>query len=232
MAQFLTTKGVAHYIDETIKNAKLKLFLLSPFLQLSPLFFQSLKDADYRKVQIIIIYGKSELKSDEKKRLAELNNLTLYYCENLHAKCYYNEIQMVLTSMNMYEFSETNNREMGILITKKDDEGLFNKAVEEAMSIIRSSKKEEKLVKSKEKKQASKDKRVGYARKNQGFCIRCKRPIPYDPKKPHCKECYERWSEYENPLYKEKFCHRCGKPKATSKQYPLCQKCALATARL
>ena len=231
MAQFLTTKGIAHYIDDIIVKAQSQLFLLSPFLQLSPLFLQRLKDADYRKLSIGIVYGKSELKSEEKKKLAELNNVTLYYCENLHAKCYYNENHMVLTSMNMYEFSEANNREMGILITKKDDEELFSKAVEEVMSIIRSSKKEDMLVKPKGRKQILKENRVGYAKKNRGFCIRCKRPIPHDPKKPHCKECYERWSEYENPLYKEKYCHKCGKRKATSKQWPLCQECALATAR-
>lgn len=225
MAQFLTTKGAAFYIEEVISNAQSKLFLLSPFLQLSTIFFERLKDADYRKVHITIVYGKSELKRDEKERLAALRNVTLYFCENLHAKCYYNETHMVLTSMNMYEYSETKNREMGILITKNDDEELFNKAVAEAMSIVRSSKKDEKRAQPRAKKQPQKDRESNYTKKNQGLCIRCHRQIPFAPNKPYCKDCYDSWNVYGNPLYEEKYCHKCGKRETTCMDKPLCYDC-------
>ena len=29
----------------------------------------------------------------------------------------------------------------------------------------------------------------------EGFCIDCGRPIPVDPSKPRCYECWKRWSQ-------------------------------------
>jgi hypothetical protein len=41
---------------------------------------------------------------------------------------------MVITSMNMYEFSEKNNREMGVLV--ESSEAVYQEAVTEARSIV------------------------------------------------------------------------------------------------
>lgn len=59
------------------------------------------------------------------------------FCKNLHAKCYLNEDVGIITSMNLYEFSQINNNEMGILFLKKDDLKLYNDSYEEALRIIR-----------------------------------------------------------------------------------------------
>ena len=37
--------------------------------------------------------------------------------KNLHAKCYLNEKEALLTSMNLYEYSQEHNDEMGILVS-------------------------------------------------------------------------------------------------------------------
>ena len=70
-----------------------------------------------------------------------MKNLELRFCENLHAKCYFNENLMVLTSMNLHQFSQSNNREMGVLIKceDKNDEELFLNAKKEANLIINAS---------------------------------------------------------------------------------------------
>ncbi len=142
MAEFLTTQGTSYYIEDIIRKAKNKLVLISPFLQISKTLFERLKDADRQNVKITLIYGKDELKPDEKKKLQELRNLSLYFFENLHAKCFFNEESMVITSMNMYEFSEKTNREMGVLIRAKGDEKVYNEAVKETDSILASAKKD------------------------------------------------------------------------------------------
>ncbi len=116
MADFLTTSGTSHHIENIIMDAKAKLVLVSPYLKLSKTFFERLKDASGKGVSIKIVYGKDELKPNERNSLAELKNAELFYFQNLHAKCFFNESKMVITSMNMYEFSEKTNREMGILI--------------------------------------------------------------------------------------------------------------------
>ena len=41
--------------------------------------------------------------------------------------------------MNLYEFSQSNNDEMGILVSKKDDERLYNEILEESQRLVRTS---------------------------------------------------------------------------------------------
>lgn len=139
MAKFLTTSGISYYIEEVIVGAKSEIFLVSPYLKLSMNLYERLKDADLKNIKINLIYGKDELREDQWKLLSELNNLNLYFKNNLHAKCYFNEDMMVISSMNMYEFSEKNNREMGVHIIKNEDEELFKEGYDETSSIISSS---------------------------------------------------------------------------------------------
>ena len=86
MAEFLTTNGTSLQIENIIIDAKTKLILVSPYLQLSKTLYERLKDASNRNVIIKIIYGKDELKPNEKNSLAELKNVEIYFFENLHAK--------------------------------------------------------------------------------------------------------------------------------------------------
>ena len=144
MAKFLTTQGTAYELEEIIIHATKWLILISPYLNISENFLQRLQDADKRKVKIIIVYGKDVLKLEEKRKLQELENLSLYYFKNLHAKCFLNEATMIITSMNMYEFSEKTNREMGVLIRKdnESDQEVYEGAMREVKSIIDSSKED------------------------------------------------------------------------------------------
>jgi phosphatidylserine/phosphatidylglycerophosphate/cardiolipin synthase-like enzyme len=213
MVEFLTTHGTAFHIERIIARAKRTLVLVSPYLQLSKTLLERLLDADRRGVRITIVYGKSSLSADQEEALRELKDLSLCYLENLHAKCYFNEEEMVITSMNMYEFSEKNNREMGVLVDKA--EKVYQGAVEEARSIVAAA------------EQAKSRGRGGYASPEQdpGFCIRCSRRTPYDPDIPYCRECFRVWSQYENANYREEVCHSCGRKAETSMNKPLCYGC-------
>ncbi|MFC2034402.1 phospholipase D family protein [Chloroflexota bacterium] len=250
MAIFLTTHATAYNIENIILDSKKELVLVSPYLNLSKTFFDRLMDADERGVKTVIIYGKDELKASEKNQLKKLKNLSLFFCENLHAKCYFNEDQMVITSMNMYEFSEKNNREMGILIKRQEDTTVFDAALREAQSIVKSSVKEDnktstyyqqpipKTERSKKntpsnnvEKSSLKNILMGTlstmlaGEKLDAYCIRCRERISDDSFRPLCDECYETWSEYGNPSYPEHYCHFCGKESKTSKDKPLCSTC-------
>ncbi len=232
MAEFLTTRGTSHQIENIIMEAKGKLILLSPFLQLSKTLFERLKDASKKGVKIKIIYGKDELKPNEKNSLAELTNVELFFHENLHAKCYFNETKMVITSMNMYQFSENNNREMGILIDAKTETDLFQKAVNEAASIIEHSEiiplhKSNRAYynQSNPKTSSNKVQNINKPPK-MGYCLRCETRISYNPMKPYCKDCFSSWSVYENPTYNESVCHCCGEfTNPVSLLKPQCSSC-------
>jgi phosphatidylserine/phosphatidylglycerophosphate/cardiolipin synthase-like enzyme len=230
MAEFLTTSGTSHNIENIIIEAKSQLVLVSPYLQLSKTFYERLKDASIRGVKIIIIYGKDELKPNEKNSLAELKNVELYFFENLHAKCYYNEGQMVITSMNMYEFSEKNNREMGVLINRSIDRDIFEKAMTETFSIIQSAKKVALSVKMTQSNKQVKKKvkwfnSGSFNNQPQGYCIRCEERIEYNPDEPYCTSCFDIWRQFKNYDYKENVCHRCGEDEPTSMAKPQCFNC-------
>jgi len=216
MAEFLTTKGISAHIEDIIRNAKNKLVLISPYIQLSKIFLERLQDTDRRNVKITLVFRKGALKPDEGSQLSQLKNLSLYFCEDLHAKCYFNEERMLLTSMNMYESSEKN-REMGVLIRANDDRELFGDALKEAESIVNASAKDD----------LKKHKDVSYYPRTdrKGYCIRCRRPIPYDLDRPHCYECFLEWVEWGNRDYEESYCHACGEPAPVTKAMPRCDSC-------
>lgn len=137
MAKFLNTSATNYFLEELIKNAKDRLILISPFLRLNDRIKELLEDKNRLKIDVRVVYGKSELQPGEISWLTELSYLRTSYCKNLHAKCYLNEELCIITSLNLYEFSQVNNNEMGVLIRRSEDAELYKEAYEEAQRIIR-----------------------------------------------------------------------------------------------
>ena len=137
MAKFLNTSGTNFFLEELIKNAKERLILISPYLRLNDRIKELLEDKDRLKIDIRIVYGKSDLHPDEIKWMQKLEYVRVSFCKNLHAKCYINESTCIISSLNLYEFSQVNNNEMGILVRKYEDNEVFKDAYEEAQRIIR-----------------------------------------------------------------------------------------------
>jgi len=70
-----------------------------------------------------------------------------------------------------------------------------------------------------------KDSKVNNAKKNLGYCIRCKSELKIDINHPFCKTCYKEWNKFKNPEYTEKYCHICGKSNKVSFEKPVCYSC-------
>ena len=137
MAKFLSTTGTNYHLEELIKGASDRLILISPYLKLNDRMKELLADKNRLKIDVRIVYGKSELQPQEIEWLRGLTYIRTSFCKNLHAKCYMNEEMCIITSLNLYEFSQVNNNEMGILIQRSDDGQLYKDAYEEAQRIIR-----------------------------------------------------------------------------------------------
>ena len=137
MAKFLNTSATNYYLEELIKSASDRLILISPYLKLNDRIKELLEDKNRLKIDVRIVYGKSELKLDEINWLRELDFIRTSFCKNLHAKCYINEESAIITSLNLYEFSQINNNEMGVHCSRQDDPELYRDAYEEAQRIIR-----------------------------------------------------------------------------------------------
>jgi phosphatidylserine/phosphatidylglycerophosphate/cardiolipin synthase-like enzyme len=137
MAKFLNTSATNYFLEELIKDSKDRLILISPYLKLNDRVKELLADKNRLKIDVRMVYGKSELQPAEITWLREQSYIRTSFCKNLHAKCYLNEELCIVTSLNLYEFSQVNNNEMGILIRRSDDAELYRDAYEEAQRIIR-----------------------------------------------------------------------------------------------
>lgn len=152
MAKFLNTETTVFWLNELIRTAESELIIIVPYIKTSSAIFQSLSAADKRGVDITLVYREDKLSVKEKNKLINLTNLNLLHHPNIHAKCYFNGDLLLVGSMNLYEFSEKNNREMGILMHRcaiegaelkpgwdGDDDTEFAKAKEEIRAIINGS---------------------------------------------------------------------------------------------
>ena len=136
MANFLNTSALNFLLEELIRTAGEELILVSPYLKLNERVRDLLRDRS-GQVDIRIIYGKQELQPEERQWLADQKHIKIGFCRNLHAKCYLNENYCIVTSMNLYDFSQVNNNEMGIGLHKSQDRILYADVYKEVQRLIR-----------------------------------------------------------------------------------------------
>ena len=102
------------------------------------------------------------------------------------------EKECVITSMNLYRYSQKNNFEMGIYFDKKEKE-LFKDTRKEINKIIANSDYEK------------------FSSLLTGYCIRTGKEIPFNPQKPLSYNAFQEWVKWENEFYPENYCHATGK---------------------
>jgi hypothetical protein len=236
MALFLTTSAAVARIEEVIDTAHRQLVLLTPYVKLTHSLDRRLRGADERGVQISLVCRFASLAPAEADFLADLENLHLFDDPHLHAKCFLNERGMVLTSLNLYAASHTNN-EMGVWLDARHDAEAFDAAMMEARSICQNAQE----VKKRSRAAVGIMNGIGMvsdtisslgrlatsiAGTGAGSCIRCGTDIPFDPARPYCYECFRVWTRYENPHYQEVGCHSCGRSgRGITMAKPLCTPC-------
>lgn len=136
MAKFLNTTGISYHLEELIRNTKDRLILISPYLQFHKRVKDHLENLNIQKRDIRIIYRENKLQVEESNWLESQIGIRTSLCNTLHAKCYLNEDEAIVTSMNLYSFSQQNNDEMGIHITKEKDPELYNDIYTEVQRLL------------------------------------------------------------------------------------------------
>lgn len=222
MAEFLTTNGISNQLEEIIKGAGTgRLLLISPYLKFNRLIKGLIEDqAESGKAVIQVVYRQPELRSEETEWLAD-NDVSTYVLDNLHAKCYMNDSHAIIGSMNLYDYSQQNNYEMGLLISAEEDRELYQKVKDEAERILRRSQR----VRLEVTPVPDLDIDDGPALPSLGFCLRCGEKIPFAPDRPYCNSDYRSWARFKNEEYAEKRCHACGDEHGTSMAKPMCISC-------
>ena len=233
MAKFLDTTGISYHLEQLIKSAEERLVIISPFLKINDRIKELLEDKNRLKLDIRVIYGKNELVPEQNNWLRTMDSIRTSYCKNLHAKCYVNEKEALITSMNLYDFSQANNNEMGIYILRSEEENLYADINTEVNRLIRISDEVKVSVErvprgEKEEKTDHRVSRIESSKSSlpkRGVCIRCGTALKLDPRHPYCKDCFVVWKEYENETFEEKYCHICGKSHNSTLLKPACLDC-------
>lgn len=273
MAEFLTTSDVTAHLEKIIKEAKSRLVLISPYLQINPKIKTLLQDKDREiqtkvesrlskmisalknedataKMKIHIVYRNDKLHADESTWLQSLSSIEIIPLRNLHAKCYLNEDYALITSMNLYQFSQVHNYEMGILVARKNwdnsrDNELYQAIEKHAEELIRYGKEEDSVVNPvipstetpthseavpatpRPPKQSPSLKRKTTTptleRPYRAQCIRCDDPIATESQ-PFCDTDWGTWDQHKKDSWPGKVCLFCEAPKTYDRQ-PLCLKC-------
>lgn len=156
MAKFLNTDLLNEWIPRLIEETERELVIIVPYINTSSRIYNHLLRANERGVETTLVYRENKLSAQEKNKLLGLSNLNLLHHPNVHAKCYYNESYLIICSMNLYEYSERNNREMGVLlhnvdvddergmVVDNDQDQIFQDAILEIRSIINGAQLEKK----------------------------------------------------------------------------------------
>lgn len=222
MAEFLTRRDVSARLEKIIRNAEKELILISPYVKIDRHTRGDLDDLLARRgrIKIHLIYrnkNKTDLDPEDMDWLESKSSIRLSFQEDLHAKCYLNESQALLTSMNLHDYSQKNNIEMGILASCGED--LYDEIRKEAEYIRRISKVqwEGGVQEAKEPYDPGPPEPP-----EKGFCIRCKNDLPANPKVPYCRPHYHPRRKWDK---KENYCHTCGKGYKASRRDPLCPAC-------
>ena len=210
MPQFLDTKGILYYTNEIFKKAQKEIGIVTPFVQLGQNIYERLADANERGVPIFFVHGKEKMNKIDSDGLIGLDLLSLFFYENLHAKCFFNEHQMIIGSMNLYEYS-ARNREMGVLV--ESSERVYQEARIEVESIINAA-QPIRVARPQAKRHT-----------DSGYCIRCGTSIEFNPMAPLCYSCFQVWAEWQNPDFEENQCHGCGRRVRVSKRNAMCGTC-------
>lgn len=245
MAKFITGNKLNSELEDIFENAKGQIILISPYIKLHERYISSLRSKkENHNLQIIVVFGKNEedisksMKQEDFNFFKDFPNIEIRYEKRLHAKYYANEENAILTSMNLYNYSQDNNIEFGVL-TKNSSEILDKEAWDYFKRVIEQSEclyyrepqyestmlglsknykgsivKEDKLsdfFANKGKSDSQNNKNTNTFKTNSlGYCIRTRERIPFNPSKPMTDKAYESWLKFKNENYGEKYCHFSG----------------------
>lgn len=122
MAKFLTGNELNLELEKLFERADDQIILISPFIKLHDRYASTLRTKlSNTKLEITIVFGKNEedmsrsMKQDDFNFFKEFPNIQIRYEKRLHAKYYANESAAILTSMNLYSYSQDNNIEAGVM---------------------------------------------------------------------------------------------------------------------
>ncbi len=123
--KFIADNQINVELEYLIRDADKYLILISPYIKLHERLKRDLlSKVNNPELRIIIVFGKNEdglhksLLKEDFEFFKQFKNIEIRYSSRLHAKYYASE-DRAITSMNLYDYSQNNNIEVGIMIDVK-----------------------------------------------------------------------------------------------------------------
>jgi len=209
--EILTTSKISSKIIEIIDESREYCLIVTPYLKLWHHLENSLKTTSDKNKRIIFFFRNDKDNKAEIKKFYDKYKFDIVFINNLHAKIYLNEKEALITSMNLYDASQKDNYEIGILLKEKtiiDNhvktyiiDQIFNTGKIDELA-LRSDNNYYKLLESNL-----------FFEKNISYCVTCGNPRKYKKDFIHCEKC-KILSEKENVnigFDTYKYCYLCGK---------------------
>lgn len=125
MAKFLKGNELNAELEKIFESAESDIILISPYIKLHDRYKSSLLTKLHNdNIEITVLFGKNEddlsksMKQEDFDFFKQFPNIEILFENRLHAKYYANESKAIITSMNLYGFSQNNNIEVGILMER------------------------------------------------------------------------------------------------------------------
>lgn len=135
--KYLDCTSISSELMQLINEAKENLTFITYSLQINELIQDKLayKAANTPNLKLSIIYGNTQINNNNIYWIKQIPNLVVYQKKNLHAKCYLNEHKAIITSLNLYDYSQSHNIEMGFLFSKEENEEEWEKLMADVQYI-------------------------------------------------------------------------------------------------
>jgi len=145
MSVFLTENDLNAALSEILESAKYELIIISPYIKLHDRYKSILKTKLHNPdLTIIVVFGKNEkdkeksLNKDDFEFFKQFPNIQIRYENRLHAKIFANDENVLITSMNLYDYSQDTNIESGIL-SEVYDKKIGKKAMDYFERVVKQS---------------------------------------------------------------------------------------------
>jgi len=256
MAKFITGNELNLELEKLFEKAEEYLLLMSPYVKLHTRFESALKTKkNLDRLKLIVVFGKNEqnpsksINSNDLRFFQDFPNVEIRYEKNLHAKYYASEKSAIITSMNLYDYSQNNNIESGILMENSFIKGFssldeqagtyFERVIDQADLLFMkipnyvdnsfglglSTKYSHSTVEVNRLGEViSKSRSLKSTVANGGFCILTGKAIPFNILLPLNDKDYKVWKKTTDPKMKGKYCHFSGEEGVTSFEKPILSK--------
>ncbi len=236
-----------------IENAKHQVIIVSPYIEPWPHLKDAIERARQRGVKFTLHFREDQVNKLKEKQVGKLFDKCIPV-PILHAKLYFFDDDIVMSSMNLHQYSQQSSKEIAVKLIDPKQKAEVRRYLRERLTLTKPAPGRGMSSETRTEKHSSYGKGTrapatdvkkqpkasniflkaagslinaleNTLLNDKGFCIRCGTEIDYDPGRPLCHACFQRWHMYGDPDYKEKRCHSCGKESKTSMNKPLCYDC-------